>query len=170
MSNFKIETKGSDVLRKKAKPIKEITPEIKKLAEEMFDIMYRTNGIGLAAPQIGISKRIIVIDIEEYDELNPPPMVLINPKIIARSDEEQLAEEGCLSVPELTGPIRRANYVKVEATNLDGKKVIIEGEGLMARVLQHEIDHLNGTLFVDRLNEEDDKLFKKQRARSIFGA
>lgn len=168
MAKLEMAPTNSPVLRKKASKIKEITPEIKEFVKDMFDTMYETEGIGLAAPQVGVSKRVIVIDIEELDSLNPP-IALINPKIIEKSDEEEIAEEGCLSAPEDAGPVRRARRVTVEAMTVDGEEITIEGVGLMARVLQHEIDHLEGTLFIDRINEKDNKLFKKQKAKSIFG-
>lgn len=167
MAILEMAPKDSPVLRKKASEVKKITPEIKKLIEDMFDTMYATDGIGLAAPQVGVSKRIIVVDIEEHDQFYPP-IALINPKIIEWSDEENIAEEGCLSVPGPTAPVRRAERVTVEAMTVDGKEITVEGVGLMARVLQHEIDHLKGKLFVDRVKEEDKKLLKKQRAKSIF--
>ena len=169
MANLKMVPKGASVLRKKATPIKKNTPEIEKLVRDMFDLMYEIDGIGLAASQVGVSKRVIVIDVGEYDQLSPSPIALVNPKIIDRSDEEVIAEEACLSVPESSGPVKRAKRVTVKAMTLDGEKITIEGVDLMARVLQHEIDHLEGRLFIDRINEEDTKLFKKQQTRSIFG-
>lgn len=169
MAKLKVFTAPAPILRKKAAPVTKITPKIRELVKGMFELMYETEGIGLAAPQVGISQKIIAIDIEEYDPLEPPPMVLVNPKIIDWSDEAEIAEEGCLSLPEILNPVRRAKRVTVEAMMLSGETIVFEGEELMARVLQHEIDHLEGILFTDRVNEEDTKLFKKQKARSIFG-
>ena len=125
--------------------------------------MYDSDGVGLAAPQVGISKRIIVFDPEP---LNPDsePMALINPEIVERSGQAD-AEEGCLSVPDVRGEVERAANVTVEALNLDGKKVRIEATDLLARILQHEIDHLNGVLFVDHLSRLKKQLIKKHLKR-----
>lgn len=143
---LKIVTEGDPVLREQAKPISKITKRIKKLAKDMLDTMYNANGVGLAAPQVGISERIVVIDIGKG------PIVLINPEIIATQGEEK-DTEGCLSIPGRNEYVTRAAHVKVSALNLDGDMVKIEGSGLLARALQHEIDHLNGILFIDYLKK-----------------
>ena len=139
---------GDDVLVKNCKEVKEITPRIKELVEDMFETMYETNGVGLAAPQVGILKRIFVIDVTGED-----PMVFINPEILETSGE-QTGYEGCLSVPGKSGIVTRANYVKAKATDLDGNEFIIEGEELLARAIQHENDHLNGKMYVDKVEGE----------------
>lgn len=136
---------GDDVLVKNCKEVKEITPRIKELVEDMFETMYESNGVGLAAPQVGILKRIFVIDVTGED-----PMVFINPEILETSGE-QTGYEGCLSVPGKSGIVTRANYVKAKATDLDGNEFIIEGEELLARAIQHENDHLNGQMYVDKV-------------------
>lgn len=134
------------ILRKKSEEIKEITLKIKELALAMLEIMIKEKGIGLAASQIGELKRIIVIQTERG------PKVFINPKIIKKSKETQIGEEGCLSLPELFLKIKRAKEVEIEFLNLRGEKIKIKTEGPPARVLQHEIDHLDGILFIDRIS------------------
>lgn len=139
--NIRIST--DDVLRKKCKPVKEITPNLLTLLDDMADTMYEANGVGLAAPQVGILKRVVVIDIGEG------LVELINPEILETSGS-QIDDEGCLSVPGKYAPVERPNYVKVKATDRDGSEFIIEGEELMARALCHEIDHLDGILYIDK--------------------
>ena len=134
------------LLRQTSKPVTEITPRIHKLLNDMADTMYDAEGVGLAAPQIAILKRVIVIDIGEG------LIELINPEIIEK-DGVQIGPEGCLSVPGVVGKVRRADSVKVKALDRNGKEYIIEGTGLLARALQHEIDHLNGILFTDLAEE-----------------
>jgi len=160
MSNSKIVKYGSDVLRKVAQPVEEITDEIRQLAEDMLRTMYASDGVGLAAPQIGVSKRVIVLDVNPQD-LSHEPMTLINPEIVERGGQMDV-EEGCLSVPEIRGPVKRWGKVTVEALNLDGEKVRIEATDILARALQHEIDHLNGVLFIDHLSRLRHQLIKKQ--------
>ncbi|HHY26171.1 MAG TPA: peptide deformylase [Desulfitobacterium dehalogenans] len=143
MAIYQIVEIGSEVLREKAVPVKEITPNIEKLLDNMLETLYDANGVGLAAPQVGVSKRVVVIDVGEG------PMELINPVIIGKEGED-LDDEGCLSIPGVTGQVARAAKVKVEALNRKGELQVIEGEGLLARCLQHEIDHLEGVLFVDK--------------------
>lgn len=133
---------GEECLRKKCKEIPVITPRIRMLVNDMFDTMYYTNGVGLAAPQVGILKRVVVIDCGD------DPYVLINPVILETSGE-QTGWEGCLSVPGKSGMVTRPNYAKVKATNLKGEEFILEGEGLLARAICHECDHLDGKMYVD---------------------
>ncbi|MBQ1488024.1 MAG: peptide deformylase [Lachnospiraceae bacterium] len=142
-----IRTLGEDVLRAKAKEVTEVTPRIRELIDDMFETMYEANGVGLAAPQVGIRKRIVVVDVTGED-----PVALINP-VILKSDGEQTGYEGCLSVPGKTGIVTRANHVIVEAYNENMEKFTIEAEELMARALQHEIDHLDGVVYVDLVKE-----------------
>ena len=145
------------ILRRKSEEIKEITPEIKELALDMQETMMKNKGIGLAASQIGILKRMIAIKTETG------PEVFVNPKIIKKSKEKEIMEEGCLSFPEFFLEIKRPKKVEIEAINLDGKKVKIQAGGLLARVFQHEIDHLDGILFIDRLN-----LFQRIRIKKTL--
>lgn len=143
------------ILRKKAKEIKEITPEVKELGLDMLETMKEKEGIGLAAPQVGISQRIIAVQLISErtveEKTGKAPQILINPKIIKKSRETEIDKEGCLSFPGLWLQIKRAKKVEVRALNKDGKEVGIAAEGLPARILQHEIDHLDNILFVDRL-------------------
>lgn len=136
---------GDEVLTKVSKEVKELTPRTLALIEDMFDTMYEANGVGLAAPQVGILKRIVVIDTTGED-----PIVLINPRIVETSGE-QTGNEGCLSVPGKTGVVTRPNYVKVIAQNEDMETVEIEGTELLARALCHEIEHLDGHLYVEKV-------------------
>ncbi|MCR5203032.1 MAG: peptide deformylase [Lachnospiraceae bacterium] len=145
-----IRTYGDEILTMKSKPIKELKDRFKVLIDDMLDTMYDAGGVGLAAVQVGVLRRIVVIDISpEGDE----PYVLINPEILETSGE-QTGYEGCLSVPGKQGTVTRANYCKVKAFNRDMEEYIIEGEGLMARALQHEIDHLEGEVYVDKVEGE----------------
>ena len=160
MANLRVMKYGSSVLRQVAQPVEEITDEIRQIADDMLKAMYDSDGVGLAAPQIGVSKRIVVIDVNPND-LSCEPIALINPEIVEREGQED-AEEGCLSVPEVRGEVKRAEKVTIKALNLDGKKVRIEATDLFARAIQHEIDHLNGVLFVDHLGRLKQQLIKKQ--------
>ncbi len=141
-----IRTLGDEILTKKAKEVTEMTPKIKELIDDMFDTMYEANGCGLAAPQVGIRKRIVVIDCGE-------PLVLINPEILEVSGE-QTGQEGCLSVPGKCGIVTRPNYAKVKALDENMEEVILEGEELLARCFCHEIDHLEGIVYVEKVEGE----------------
>ncbi len=142
-----IREENEPVLRKISKPVKEITPKTVELIEDMLDTMYDANGVGLAAPQVGMLRRIVVIDIGEG------PVILINPEIIETSGE-QTGNEGCLSFPGKMGSVTRPNYAKVKASDITGQNIVVEGEELMARALCHEIDHLDGILYVDKVEGE----------------
>ncbi|CAG7603877.1 Peptide deformylase [Paenibacillus solanacearum] len=142
---IKIIVKDPDpVLREKCVPVSKITPNIHKLLNDMADTMYDAEGVGLAAPQIGILKRVIVMDVGDEHGL----IELINPEIIER-EGEQFGPEGCLSIPGLSGDVRRAERVKVKGLNRDGVEIVIEGTELLSRCIQHEVDHLNGVLYTD---------------------
>ncbi|NLJ89511.1 MAG: peptide deformylase [Clostridiales bacterium] len=138
---------GDSILEKKARPVDEMNPRIKTLIEDMLDTMYDAQGVGLAAPQVGVLKRVVVIDVSPEGD---SPIVLINPEII-ETGGEQTDFEGCLSVPGKTGEVTRPNYVKVKAYNENMEEFIVEGEELLARALCHEIDHLNGELYVNKV-------------------
>ncbi len=142
-----IRTAGEEILRKRCKEVKEITPKIIELLDDMRDTLYEANGVGLAAPQVGMLKRIVIIDIGEglYELINP---------IILEKSGEQTGNEGCLSLPGKMGIVTRPNYVKAEATNRNGERYIIEGEELMARAICHELDHLDGILYSDFVEGE----------------
>ena len=136
---------GDPVLNKVSKEVKEVTPRIQDLIDDMFETMYEANGVGLAAPQVGILKRIVVIDTTGED-----PILLINPRIVETSGE-QTGNEGCLSVPGKTGIVTRPNYVKVVALDEELNEIEVGGEELLARALCHEIEHLDGHLYVEKV-------------------
>ena len=138
------------ILAKAGESVTEFTPELAQLVEEMFDSMYAAEGIGLAAPQIGISKQITVIDVS-FKERPEDKLVLINPEVLDR-EGKQVEEEGCLSLPDIRAKVERAAWVKVKAQNVRGEFFEIEGEELLARCMLHEIDHLHGVLFIDRVS------------------
>ena len=138
---------GDEVLRKPSKEIKEMTSRTMLLIEDMFDTMYEAYGVGLAAPQVGILKRLVVIDTYEGQ-----PLVLINPKIVEK-DGEQIGDEGCLSLPGKVAVVKRPNQVVCEALDRDMNPIRVEGEGLLARAICHELDHLDGVLYPDVAEE-----------------
>ena len=144
MALRKIREIGDDILNKKCKEVTEMTPRTRQLIEDMLDTMYEANGVGLAAPQVGILKRIVVIDTTGED-----PYVLINPRIV-ESSGEQTGQEGCLSVPGKCGVVTRPNYVKAVALNEDMEPIEVEGTELLARAICHELDHLDGHLYVEK--------------------
>lgn len=158
MSLLRLVTYPGPVLRKQAKSVKNVDGRLIETAGEMFEVMYENNGIGLAAPQVGISQRMLVMDIRQEDF---PDYIMINPRII-RSEGSVDAEEGCLSVPEMFGEISRAEIVEVAYVDRDGREQVLVAEGLLARVIQHEIDHLNGVLFIDRLDKSQRKAIEQQ--------
>ena len=137
-----IRVQGDSVLTKKSRTVDKMTPRIGELITDMLDTMYDAMGVGLAAPQVGILKRIVVIDVGEG------PIVLINPEILETSGE-QTGDEGCLSVPGMAGQVTRPNYVKVKALDVNMEEQILEGEGLLARAFCHEIDHLDGKMYTE---------------------
>ena len=152
-------------LRLVSKPIEKVTTEIRKLADDMFETMYDAPGIGLAAIQVAQPLRLITMDLarkNEEGEVTPQPRVFINPEILASSEETSVYEEGCLSIPEYYEEVERPAKVRVRFTDLDGKLHEEDAEGLFATCIQHEIDHLNGVLFVDYLSKlKRDRVMKK---------
>jgi peptide deformylase len=142
-----IRTIGDSVLNKPAREVKKVDKKLLTLIEDMLETMYAANGVGLAAPQVGILKRLVVIDVSEEGN---DPIILINPEII-ETDGEQVGDEGCLSVPGKVGVVKRPNYAKVKAYNENMEEFTIEGTELLARALCHEIDHLEGVLYVDKV-------------------
>ncbi len=151
------------VLAKNAEPVTEFNDELKKLVQDMIETMYEENGVGLAAPQVAISKRLAVIDISE--ERNKP-FVIINPEFLEKHGEEMM-EAGCLSVPHTYDKVPRATRVKVRAQDETGKFFEMEGEGLLAHCLQHEIDHLNGKLYIDYLSPLKRKMLIKKMEKNL---
>lgn len=139
---------GEEVLTRKCKEVTEMTPRVKELIEDMLETMYEANGVGLAAPQVGVLKRIVVIDTTGED-----PHILINPRIV-ESSGEQTGQEGCLSVPGKSGQVTRPNYVKAVALDVNMKPFELEGTELLARAICHELDHLDGHLYVEKVEGE----------------
>jgi peptide deformylase len=147
MAVLKVRRYGDPVLRRQALPIEEVTPEVRRAIADMTETMYDEVGIGLAAPQVGIALRLIVVG----DEQGTGVQALVNP-VIVEEGGQATAEEGCLSIPGIFAPVTRSAWVKVEARDANGKPLAIAARGLRARVLQHEMDHLDGVLFIDRLD------------------
>lgn len=168
MSILPIVTYEDAILRVEAMPVEKNSQALQDLIDDMFDTMYNADGVGLAAPQIGKALRIFVTDAAPFydeDEVPPEPLVLLNPKIIFKSDETVTLEEGCLSIPDIRGPVTRAEKIVVEFTDRDFRKQEREIDGPLSRVIQHETDHLNGILFIDHLS-----FFKKKLLASKLKA
>jgi len=155
-----IRTFGDPVLRRTAEPVETINDEIRQICERMVEAMLRANGVGLAAPQIGISKQIIVLDVEGDFH------VLINPELVSVGGDSETLTEGCLSVPGPHAEVTRHERATVAGTTLDGERIEITGEGMLARAIQHEIDHLNGRLFLDHLSPARRKSVIKEFERT----
>jgi len=147
MAVLSVRKYGDPVLRRRAKPVEAVTPQIRNVIADMVDTMYDEVGLGLAAPQIGVSLRLMVVAGDEGREAR----ALINP-VITEQGGDVTAEEGCLSIPGIFAPVKRAEWVRLEAQDPEGKPVAITARGLRARVFQHEMDHLDGVLFIDRLD------------------
>jgi len=165
MSVREIHTWPSEVLRKKAAPVDKVDEDLRRLIDDMVETMYAAPGIGLAAPQVGVSKRLIVIDLSsgmEKDQL----VVLANPELVS-AEGEVVSEEGCLSLPELSVKICRAAKVVVRGLDPEGRSVEVQGEDLLARALQHEIDHLDGLLLIDRVNPLRREIAKKKLKKAL---
>lgn len=141
---------GNSVLREVAQPVRKVNAEIKQLVEHMFETMNLERGIGLAAPQVGVSKRVIVLDLSHE---GIPPFALINPEIV-RATGKDTDSEGCLSIPGVFLPVTRPSKIKIKARNLADRQIVLEADGLLARAIQHEIDHLDGKLFTDMVEDE----------------
>jgi peptide deformylase len=153
-------TLGHPVLRRKTETITDFGPDLEGLARRMFEVMYEEEGVGLAAPQVGVSKRIAVLDVP-VDEQQRYVGVIVNPRITA-SEGSQKAQEGCLSIPGLREDVVRHQWIRVEAQDLSGESFTVEGTDLLARAIQHEIDHLNGILYIDRISSLRRRLMEKK--------
>jgi peptide deformylase len=149
MAGMEIRLLGDPVLRRRADDVEAVDGEVRRLARAMFDTMYEADGVGLAAPQVGIGRRLIVVDPREE---GVAPAAIVNPRVVEAGSERDRAEEGCLSIPGIREVVERAATVTVEGLDLEGRPVRLEASGLHARVLQHEIDHLDGVLFLDRVS------------------
>lgn len=166
MAILKIEKLGAEVLRRRADEVEVAgpDPELDQLVKDMFETMYDANGIGLAAPQVGIARRLIVVHVNEEGE---EPFALLNPRVVESGKAKEKGEEGCLSIPEVSGYVERPATVVVEGVDPSGNPVRIEADGMLARCLQHEIDHLDGVLFIDRLSPlKRNMLLKKYRKQN----
>ena len=155
---------GDEILTKACKPVKEMNERTEELIEDMFETMYENNGCGLAAPQVGITKRLVVIDCDP--ESTGDYIALVNPVITETRGEEVTEEEGCLSCPGISVPIRRKEWARCEYFDLDGNPCVLEGDGLLGRCMQHECDHLDGHIYIDRL----DRATRKKALRDIRNA
>jgi peptide deformylase len=163
MAVLSVRKYGDPVLRRRAKPVETVTPEIKRVIADMVDTMYDEVGLGLAAPQVGISLRLMVVGDDDGREAR----ALINP-VIAEQGGEIVAEEGCLSIPGVFAPVKRAEWVRLDAQDELGRSVSITARGLRARVFQHEMDHLDGVLFIDRLDPVTrDKIKRRIRKEGL---
>jgi peptide deformylase len=140
---------GSPILRQRADPVASVDDAVRRLVEDLFETMYAAKGVGLAANQVGIGRRVAVVDTGGE---TPDPLVLINPTIVHKGEETETAEEGCLSIPEIFGDVERPTAVVIEALDRDGTPYRLEAAGYQARAIQHEIDHLDGVLFLDHLS------------------
>jgi len=163
---LEIRVLGAKVLRDKAVPVEAVTDRTRRLIRDMFDTMYGAEGIGLAAPQVGVSERVLIVDVPgENDERHVH--ALVNPVIVESGRETDKASEGCLSLPGLEETVTRPVRVAVEGLTPDGEPARVEAEGLLARALQHEVDHLDGILFIDRLSPlKRSMLMRKWRKRA----
>jgi peptide deformylase len=157
---------GDPRLEKLSEPVNEVTPETRRFVKDMFETMYFTNGVGLSAPQVGVNQRILVIDCSGGSD-REQQIALVNP-VIVTSSGEQKGPEGCLSFPGLFAEVTRPNVVKVKGLDLDGKSIEFEGEGLLARALHHEIDHLDGVLFIQRMKKSDREAIVKKIKKQKF--
>ena len=164
MPLLKIELLGAEVLRQKAAEVPAPGPELDRLVADMFETMYEAHGIGLAAPQVGLSQRLIVVDVKEDGR---EPLALLDPRVAEFGPETEKYEEGCLSIPGVAAAVERPVTAVVEALDAQGNAVRIQADGMLARCLQHEIDHLDGVLFIDRLSPiKRNMLLKKYRKQA----
>lgn len=166
MSILEIKKYPDEILKKKSSPVDNINGDLQHLIDDMVETMYAAPGIGLAAPQIGVSKRLIVVDVSTKEE-QYPPVILINPEII-ETDDFVDSEEGCLSIPGYISTIKRAEKIVVRGLDRNGKPLQFEADGLFARAIQHEIDHLDGILFVDRMSYIKREFFKKRYLKAVM--
>lgn len=170
MSILPVYLYGNDVLKKKAKHLSNVTDADITLIQDMFDTMHNANGIGLAANQIGELKQILVIDISDMEAgKGTKPLVVINPEILNESDDESEYEEGCLSIPDVREKVWRPEKITLKYNDVNMKEIVLDAEGLLARVLQHEIDHLNGVLFVDYLSSTSRTLLRGKLSKISKG-
>ena len=163
-----IELLGSEVLRTPAREVEDFDEDLRSLVDDMFETMYAAEGAGLAGPQVGQSRRVLVLDVQEAPDQERTRLALVNPRVMESSDRTDREPEGCLSIPGVSDVVRRPSSVTVEGFDPHGNPVRHEAEGLLARVLQHEIDHLDGVLFIDRLSPLKRRLLLR-RYRKLQG-
>ncbi len=185
MAILPIYTYGQPVLRKRARPIKQVTDELKKFVADMFETMHHASGIGLAANQVGALERVIVVDISDVDDKphegvgeaataaslspeQPKQLVLLNPEVVSSSGSWKM-EEGCLSIPDIRDEVTRAETIRVRYRDLDFREQELDADGLLGRVILHEIDHLNGVLFIDHLGAVKQKLLRGRLNKIVRG-
>ena len=166
MTVRKVTLLGEEVLRQQTEEIKDFGEETQVLVQDLFDTMYHAGGIGIAAPQIGVSLRICVLDLSRADEPESHRLTLINPSILKESKTLEKATEGCLSIPGMEEGVKRPSRVSVKAQDELGKFIEIEADGLLSRVIQHEVDHLDGILFFDRVTPLKRKMLLKRWKKS----
>ena len=167
MSLLKIELLGSDILRRVADDVPGPDEELDRLIDDMFETMYENKGIGLAGPQVGVARRVIVVDVNDEGGGTMGPFALLNPRVVEAGSQLDKHEEGCLSIPNVTGVVERPWHVVVEGMDRRGEPVTLEADGMLARCLQHEIDHLDGILFIDRLSPlKRNMLLRKYRKQA----
>jgi len=167
MALLEIRQYPDPVLRKRCRPVVEITPDIQRLIDDMVETMYAAPGVGLAAPQVGVSLRLVVVDIGREEEGDPDSlMVLINPEMVYQEGEFE-EDEGCLSIKGFSANVTRAAFVRVRATDRHGRQFEVEGEGYLAKAFQHELDHIDGRLFIDRLSPLKRDLFKRRLKKDL---
>jgi peptide deformylase len=170
MAVREIKILGDPVLREPAQEVEDLD-EVFVLVKEMLETMYHAQGVGLAGPQVGVSKRVIVVDLGDSDEDGVGPLALINPKVVESSRARDRAPEGCLSIPGLEEVVERPEAVTVEGLSPEGEQVVLEASGLLSRALQHEIDHLDGILFIDRVSPLKRRMlmrkWQKSRAEEV---
>lgn len=165
MAVLPIKTFPDPMLSRPCRQVTEVDEDLKQLAQDMLQTMYTAPGVGLAAPQVGRDVRLVVIDCTPKDE-EPRPLVLFNPRIL-EMEGQVIFEEGCLSVPDFTSDVTRAERVVVQAMDPEGRSITVEGENLLAICLQHELDHLDGRLFLDRISPLKRALYKKRRLKQL---
>ena len=163
MKQLSLRFYGDPVLREKGKPIDVFDDELREFADAMIETMTRERGIGLAAPQVGESVRLIVaLEMDDADDDDARPVVLVNPKVVEQSKETWLFEEGCLSIPGITASVIRPREVKIEYQDIDGNNRMLRSDKLFGRILHHEIDHINGVLFIDYLSTAQKSILKNK--------
>ena len=165
MAIREIKIYGDPILREKSEPVVNFNEELKELVNDMIETMFEAPGVGLSAVQIGVLKRVVVIDKEPLNREVKEALVFINPKIISYSKDTVVMQEGCLSIPEYYDKVNRPKFIKVEAYDLKGNKFVYEPDEIKSRILQHEIDHLDGILFIDRINLVRRELVKRKLLR-----